>query len=198
MLAQLSEHFREPVMPISRYCQGLRTWQSALHERAHRIREELFPGLDGPAGDPVAEKAFEAYSKAKAFERSPEKKARDLSRDYEPTDRDDRLDDLWRALNASEKVDTVFCNISKSNLLARLLYVGEKLRQRICPMHKGTWSGIEFGDNVCPHGCQLTGWIQEDEDKGTPLPGVQVVELVGAETVIINDVDGTELGKAKV
>jgi hypothetical protein len=47
--------------------------------------------------------------------------------------------------------------ISKSNLLARLLYGGEKLRTKRCPIHDGVWSGI----GECEHGCQLTGWIPE-------------------------------------
>lgn len=30
MLKQLSEHFREPVMPVSKYCAALDTWHRAL------------------------------------------------------------------------------------------------------------------------------------------------------------------------
>jgi hypothetical protein len=71
----------------------------------------------------------------------------------------------------------------------------------MCPVHKGVWSGIEWSNNPCPHKCQLTGWIQEEADQGKPLPGVQAVKLVptGDDKVkIIRDVDGTELGKAKM
>ncbi len=49
--------------------------------------------------------------------------------------------------------------ISKSALLARLLYDGEPVRTEKCPEHQGHWSGLEFGRNACPHGCQLTGWL---------------------------------------
>jgi hypothetical protein len=51
--------------------------------------------------------------------------------------------------------------VEKSCLLARLIYCGEPLRTRRCPLHQGRWSGI--GLDPCPHGCnhgmQYTGWI---------------------------------------
>lgn len=50
--------------------------------------------------------------------------------------------------------------ISKSNLLHRLIYLGEELRLTPCPEHKGRWSGC--GDE-CEYGCNsgmnVTGWI---------------------------------------
>ena len=59
--------------------------------------------------------------------------------------------------------------LSKSNLAARLIYVGEKLRTRKCPVHKGSWSGVLTTATMdCPHGCNLTGWIREPEDGGPP------------------------------
>lgn len=56
-------------------------------------------------------------------------------------------------------------DISKSNLLYRLIYLGEELRTEKCPEHKGHWSGISF-DNPCPHGCDvsdgnITGWLKK-------------------------------------
>ena len=60
----------------------------------------------------------------------------------------------------------VYLAIRKSCLLDRLLYGGEKLRTRPCPVHKGRWSGIT--DPPCTHcgtgpTCQCnTGWMPED------------------------------------
>jgi hypothetical protein len=124
--------------------------------------------------------------------------------DSEEISRADRLAELLNYERAAHQVERVFLAIHKSNLLARLLYVGEKLRTTMCPEHKGHWSGIEFGpDGVCPHKCQLTGWIQESDDQGKPLPGVQAVNMVptGAapgEVTMIRSVDGEVLGKAVV
>jgi len=49
--------------------------------------------------------------------------------------------------------------IRKSNLLYRLIYCGEPLRERKCPLHQGVWSGI--GD--CVHGCHQTGWLPNEK-----------------------------------
>lgn len=58
--------------------------------------------------------------------------------------------------------------LSKSALAARLVYGGERLRTRECPEHKGRWSGVEFPEKRCPHGCQYTGWLPEPDDTRTP------------------------------
>jgi hypothetical protein len=58
----------------------------------------------------------------------------------------------------------VFMHAGKSNMLGRLLYGRETLRTEKCPEHDGHWSGIEFSDNVCQYGCQLTGWLPAKED----------------------------------
>ena len=50
-------------------------------------------------------------------------------------------------------------DITKSNLLYRLLYLGEPLRQQKCPIHSGHWSG--YPNEPCPHGCGHTGWLPE-------------------------------------
>lgn len=56
-------------------------------------------------------------------------------------------------------------HIQKSDLLARLVYGGEKLRTKPCPEHKGKWSGLHF--EPCPHGCGYTGWLPEPEEAKT-------------------------------
>jgi hypothetical protein len=52
-------------------------------------------------------------------------------------------------------------DVRKSNLLYRLLYLGEPLRTRKCPMHGGSWSGVPVPGEECPHGCGHTGWLPE-------------------------------------
>lgn len=50
--------------------------------------------------------------------------------------------------------------IAKSNLLWRLIYLGEPLRTRQCPVHRGRWSG--YGDCACNLGgtfSDRTGWL---------------------------------------
>jgi len=199
LLAALSSFYSVPVMPISRYCEALRTWQRALDERAGRIRAELYPGIDGDSKDPATVEAYDLFKK----EQKPEDfYATARAENREVTKREYQRMDLAQCMSMSDSVGDVFLQISKSNLLARLLYAGEKLRSKMCPEHKGKWSGIEFSDTRCPHGCQLTGWIQEPEDKGTPLPGVQAVRLVPTgkkdEVTVIKDVTGEVLGQAKI
>lgn len=59
-------------------------------------------------------------------------------------------------------IRTVGLYVDKSNLLARLLYLGEELRPDPCPIHKGHWSGCVWGEGRCPHcmsGDNVTGWV---------------------------------------
>lgn len=58
----------------------------------------------------------------------------------------------------------IWTDVKKSSLLARLLYGGEKLRTRECPVHNGKWSGL--GD--CELGCDCTGWIPDPKTESAP------------------------------
>lgn len=102
MLAALREHFNGPVMPVSRYCDALRTWSECMIKR-HEYDSE--------------------------------------------------------AANALMYVEL---QIRKSDLLARLIYGGEALRTKKCPVHDGRWSGI----TPCEHGCGSTGWVPDDWPDG--------------------------------
>lgn len=115
LLKKLSEHYQQPVQPIDRYCEALRTWEHAIRDRAQR---------------------------------SAEAKSRSAQDD----------------LKMAQDVNHVFLQIRKSSLLARLLYGGEKLRSKMCPVHQGKWSGLEHSGNECHHGCGLTGWIAEPKE----------------------------------
>lgn len=57
------------------------------------------------------------------------------------------------------EIDLVFLWITKSDLLNRLVYKGEKVRTRMCPKHKGRWCGLPSEPPPC--GCGLTGWLPE-------------------------------------
>jgi len=219
MLEQLTRHFGEPVMPVSRYCQKLQAWARCIDERASRLEKELLPNLhdwDGSKRTEQAEAQRAEYDRVKAraalrdlvptiFSMVSKEAAQEIFKlvaVVTDTPRQSQLDDLLTFENAAFQVDRTFLSIGKSNLLARILYSGEKVRTKMCPEHKGKWSGIEWGDNACPHKCQLTGWIQEEDDQGKPLPGVQGVRLVpsgdAGEVTMIRDVDGEVLGKAVV
>ena len=110
MLHTLSEHYGEPVMPISRYCQALETWGHAVAANHSNEGDELH--------------------------------------------------------HIAVVVGPVTLAIRKSNLLARLIYDGQKLRSQPCPVHKGHWSGCVFEDPGC--GCvsggNVTGWLPEPEE----------------------------------
>lgn len=110
MLAQLREHFREPVMPVSRYCEKLRAWALAVEQAVKRTEGSEREG--------------------------------------------------HRAMR--ERIHAVRLDITKSNLLYRLLYLDEELRTEPCPTHKGSWSGCVPPDRACPYcmsGNNVTGWI---------------------------------------
>ena len=53
--------------------------------------------------------------------------------------------------------------IRKSNLLFRMLFLGEPLRTTPCPTHKGKWSGCkELGTCDCQCGWDVTGWLPNE------------------------------------
>lgn len=165
MLQRLSRHFREPVMPIGRHCNGLQSWQRALHDRACRKRAELFPGIDAdyykdPSLKPEAEKAWEAY---RAAPKDPYKASLDSGQ--VPSERCYALDEMRRYEREAAEVGHVFLQIRKSNLLYRLLYGGQSVRAKMCPKHKGKWDGQAMLKG-CPHNCDGTGWLREDRVSG--------------------------------
>lgn len=55
--------------------------------------------------------------------------------------------------------------IRKSDLLYRLVYLGEELREELCPLHQGKWSGLH--PDPCPHACDYTGWLPKKK-QGEP------------------------------
>lgn len=75
-------------------------------------------------------------------------------------------------------------SISKSCLLDRLLYGGEKIRTKICPVHKGHWSGCIPSDQItcgCDHGICITGWLKnaDDPESHNSALGIAVIDDKG-------------------
>lgn len=193
MLTRLTEHYGEPVLPISRYCAGLRAWQTALTDKMTRIKTQLFPDLALDFRDEANNERLDAARKEyhRLMLGSPS-----VVTSWDPG-RAHLVRELRDAVSTVDSVRHIFRQISKSNLLARILYNGEKVRTRTCPEHKGRWSGVEWSESRCPHGCQLTGWLPEPKDEGKPLPGVQAVRLMPVgegKATVVRDVDGATLG----
>ena len=75
------------------------------------------------------------------------------------------------APGAMDFYSVVRLDISKSNLLSRMIYDNEPVRLEPCPVHAGKWSGLDVGPDFaakgmgkhCPE-CELTGWKK-------PAPG---------------------------
>ena len=97
MLAELSNHYKNPVRSVSEYCSSLRSWAS-LMIKAKEDRDAESPGKQFP---PEA--------------------------------------DGFR-----ESVRELELAITKSCLLDRMIYGGEKPSQTPCPVHKGQWMGIHL------------------------------------------------------
>lgn len=115
----LTRHYKEPVRPVSHYCNAFYAWRKAIADALER-------------GD------FRSVRSVKAL----------------GLDTEEEWSRVLSALNCLE------IPIAKSNLLHRLIYIGEPLRLTPCPEHKGHWSGC--GDE-CEYGCNsgsnVTGWI---------------------------------------
>jgi hypothetical protein len=73
----------------------------------------------------------------------------------------------------NERIRAVRLDISKSNMLYRLLYLGEPVRTEMCPVHKGRWSGCVGPEQECPHcmsGSDVTGWkVPSAEDRANAM-----------------------------
>jgi hypothetical protein len=66
-------------------------------------------------------------------------------------------------------IDVLRLAIYKSNLLYRMVYLGEPLRTIKCPTHDGHWSGMHFSDKP-PCECtdragNITGWLPTEQSQ---------------------------------
>jgi hypothetical protein len=173
MLTALSRYYSQPVMPIERYCKALETWADALADRTRRLTESLYPGIYDRVKEPFsAEADARSYAAWKLHEA--EKKV-DRNDGLPRSPRDQSLQELRAQEAFLGQIHFVFTQIRKSNLLNRLLYQGQKLRTRMCPVHQGRWSGCAW--EALPCGCQngaganVTGWLLDEPEPATiPVP----------------------------
>ncbi len=80
---------------------------------------------------------------------------------------DDGEHTLWFRTQFREHWKFIRLAIAKSCLLDRLIYGGETLREKMCPIHKGHWSGCNItGEDICEcqHDTCITGWIPNPGD----------------------------------
>jgi hypothetical protein len=112
MLALLSKHFGEPVLPLGKVCNAVYGWMRCIEE---------------------------ANARAK-------------------------LTKAWaQGSNYSDHLTQIRHDIMKSALMGRLIYGGEKVRTKMCPLHHGKQEmHIHLGaEPQCPHECDGTGWLRE-------------------------------------
>lgn len=131
-LKALAKHYRQPVLPLDRFCAAITTWFRAIEQ--NNTDPALRRGAPFLAENTWRPEYQHGHSYAGLLPR----------------------------------IET---DIHKSYLLARLIYGGEKLRTRMCPLHLGHWDGpaqLGFPDQVCPHGCGGAGWLPEPEDDAKP------------------------------
>lgn len=76
--------------------------------------------------------------------------------------RENPLNGSQQGLGYAKHLMHIMIDISKSALLGRMFYGGEKPRTVKCPRHQGHWEGIP-GLTTCEHGCHLTGWLPNEE-----------------------------------
>lgn len=116
LLKQLSDHFEEPVMPVSAYCKALGTWFKVIEE------------LNGYSYG-VKVKETDLYEQGARY---------------------------------AQFLGLIKSDIIKSNLLYRLIYLGEPLRTKMCSKHKGKWGLNDLFNGEPPCECGETGWLPEE------------------------------------
>ena len=118
MLVQLTKHYRQPVLPLSRVCEALKSWAKCI--RANQKPPLILEGrgAEGQHGNRYA-----------------------------------------------DVLNKIALDVEKSGLLYRLLFLGEKVRTRMCPTHKGHMSTsiwCNVSDETCE--CQGSGWLPNGPD----------------------------------
>jgi hypothetical protein len=157
----------EPVMGVSKYCDALRTWQSALGERAERQRVALYPDIRSEDRAKV-DAAWKLYHEEKKMRLEVGLHHREMS-----SERGIALNMLTHYEEACERVGWVFTQIAKSCLLWRLIYDGQELRTVPCPVHEGHWSGCAWPEKpedvcACMDGSNVTGWLPNEPKVAAP------------------------------
>ena len=143
----LTRHYGCRVTSVERYCDGFRAWQSAIEDKVKRMeaKEERYYAWPVQRQEDWSDEEYEKWVKY-----------------YE--EEEQREIDRWKAV--LEALKLLYLPIYKSCLLNRLIYMGETLRSKQCPIHKGRWSGYAWGQSECEcslGSADITGWLPEDE-----------------------------------
>jgi hypothetical protein len=191
LLETLRRHFKQPVMPVGVYCAHLESWDRAISARALTTRAALYPGIDYTGEDEVLkQEAEQALSIYKVERDVGDRIATITAAGGKPTDRDWAIAQLREYEGRAEDVSGVFLQIRKSNLLARLIYGGQQVRTRPCPVHKGHWSGCAWEKLACGclDGCNITGWLPNEDDQAArePAPGGPVPVVIDEKRGIVD------------
>lgn len=85
---------------------------------------------------------------------------------------DDKDQKQWRK-EFAHHWEFIKLAIHKSCLLDRLIYARESIRNEMCPLHKGKWSGyvLEKLECGCQFGPNVTGWLNMSNKKSKKIRG---------------------------
>ena len=136
----LTRHYGCRVTSVEKYCDGFRTWHSAIQDKVARLHD---PDASEVHLDRKWYDSDEAWQKSLDFQREQELK-------------------LWQGV--LDALAVLYLPIVKSCLLNRLIYMGEPLRSRMCPVHRGHWVGYAMGGDQCEcslGSADITGWLPE-------------------------------------
>jgi hypothetical protein len=184
MLKQLAEHYGEPVRPVNEYCNAIRNWMSAIEQGCYgaipdsgnsQFQTWVIRLVVEEGRSPwTTEKVNEDYI-VRRHSHLPEADVRAAVKDLvsrgELVQRDGALvrGGTHQGLAYVHMLRTITIDISKSALLGRLIYAGEKFRQKPCPDHKGALNMHEWighsSTPQCRYYCGGTGWLPEPGDK---------------------------------
>lgn len=130
-------HYKEPVRPVSHYCKAFEDWGNVLRERLAEIEKE----------------PEEHAENCNSIKNPPPGGYCNCARYWSEQDK------RWMT-PVVEALNHLQLPIRKSNLLFRLIYLGEPLRTEKCPEHKGHWTGCWFDRSCdCQSGYDVTGWL---------------------------------------
>lgn len=133
MLATLSKHYKEPVRPVSEYCNAFREWHKACKQR-----------LDEPFTGDWERNNWEEIVKA-------------LDRVYIPIVKSNYL---WRLIYGDQQVRTEKCPKHKGRWSGYALGI-PMTDDEVRAAGKEVTPYIRYHHNVCEcqHGYDITGWL---------------------------------------
>lgn len=155
---ELAKHYGEPVRPVSQYCEAFRQWAAAWTIKAAELRKTMCEHCDGTGKVSKYDQGWKSLAHS-------DKLAAKTERCLYCLETPGRRYDYAEAKRIAEAASVLQIPIAKSNLLHRLIYIGEPLRTKKCPEHQGRWSGCDWNFDEdkpvceCTSGLNITGWL---------------------------------------